>query len=496
MNPPRAIGRVKQVSRAMLRGNLALLFLAFGLCVVGIAGIAFWSMTLDFKETRNGLLQVEVNRLRSHAIRTTMRIQDEFQHITSPQEGLDKADAEWLRRHWDRTLPTDDSHLYAAVVDQTGQVLKHSTKSLEGGALAHNWYQRQMPDAGEDVVETSSPELTGGITAYDLSIPVLVGSKQIATYHSGLNTEWFERRLTQVMATTRQRWIVTTLLIVVVVGLACYSAISIAKRVSDLQTALAVGRVKQLAELGQVAGGIAHEIRNPLNAVRINLHVIERAWLAHAARESQPTEIVTETIEEIGRVEGMLRTLLEYAKPEEARAELVDVGVEVRSLLTFMGPLLDRDEIKLAATLPTEPALAFIDRTRLRQVMLNLLTNAAEAVGPHGQVRISVATDGETLKLQVSDTGPGVPEELREAIFEPFFSTKHLGTGLGLALVRRFVEEAWGTIHCQDSAEGGAEFCVNLPTNAKQVSDPLQVSPATLAAATQLLSVPMLISIC
>ena len=100
---------------------------------------------------------------------------------------------------------------------------------------------------------------------------------------------------------------------------------------------------------------------------------------------------------------------------------------------------------------------------RLRQILLNLLVNAREAAGRGGRIDVRLAPRRSSLELTVRDSGPGVPALLRERIFEPFFSTKATGAGIGLSIVRKFVRDAGGEIRCQDGPEGGAEFQVTLP---------------------------------
>jgi two-component system, NtrC family, sensor histidine kinase HydH len=111
---------------------------------------------------------------------------------------------------------------------------------------------------------------------------------------------------------------------------------------------------------------------------------------------------------------------------------------------------------------PDDKSLVYIDRNRLRQILLNLLNNAREAVGEDGRIDVTIQSDHESVIIEVADNGPGVAASDRNRIFEPFFSTKELGTGLGLPLVRRFIEEAGGTIEYVERDSGGACFRLTL----------------------------------
>jgi signal transduction histidine kinase len=225
-----------------------------------------------------------------------------------------------------------------------------------------------------------------------------------------------------------------------------------------LHESIKLTRARRFAELGQLMAGIVHEIRNPLNAMRLNLHVLSRRQEVETPAPEEHGEIIRETNYEIERVEGLLRILLGYARPDNPRNEILDVRSEVQATLTFLRPLLERAEILVKATFPEQPALVVMDRDRFRQILLNLINNAREAMDVGGCIQIQVKSLGEKVEVVVADDGPGVPFSHRERIFEPFFSTKELGTGLGLAIVRRFVEEGGGSIVCEANPAQGALF--------------------------------------
>jgi two-component system sensor histidine kinase HydH len=123
---------------------------------------------------------------------------------------------------------------------------------------------------------------------------------------------------------------------------------------------------------------------------------------------------------------------------------------------------MEGSDIQVVARLPDEKLHVYIDRNRLRQITLNLLNNAREAIGTGGRIEISIERQDKSIVVEVNDTGPGVPKGERQRIFDPFYSTKQLGTGLGLPLVRRFVEEAGGSIEYVERPQGGACFRLTL----------------------------------
>jgi signal transduction histidine kinase len=242
-----------------------------------------------------------------------------------------------------------------------------------------------------------------------------------------------------------------------VVGVSLYQ---IMRRSMLLREQVEMARVRQFAELGELAAGIAHEIRNPINAIRLNLHALQRLQRQISEQPAaESVQVIVEANREIERVEGLMKIMLGYARPEKAINEDLDLRAELEATLNFLKPVMDRDHVCIESQLAPGPLCVHIDRNRFRQVIMNLLNNAREAVGTGGRVVVQAGRQRDGIEIVVADNGPGVPVAERERIFDPFYSTKELGTGLGLALVKRFVEEAGGSILCENNnGGGGARF--------------------------------------
>lgn len=449
---------------------VAAAYLFVGLSLLGVLGMALWGMYHDFNLVSLTFSQSEVNRLRTHAVRTVAGI---IASELKPTEGQNidyLANSVYLRSHWGRTIPKDDSHLYACVVDMNGKVIAHSNPAREGRQLQPVWYERTVETLGEDIVETKAEALTDQ-WAYDVRAPIFLDNKEIGSYHSGLNKAWLEAELQDLRSQTRQVWTLILCAMVVLVLLAAFVLFQITRRATVLGQAVKVSRLRRFAEIGQLMAGIVHEIRNPLNAMRLNLHVLGQQQ-ERQARESDDshhddtvntTDIIRETNREIERVEALMRILLGYARPDQPNNETLDMRSEVQATLTFLAPVLEKAEVMVRLIPSDKPLLIYMDRDRLRQVILNLVSNAKDATGPGGHIQVSMTGAGEHTLLTVSDDGPGVPASERERIFEPFYSTKDLGTGLGLALVRRFIEEVGGAVTCERNEPRGAKFILRFP---------------------------------
>jgi signal transduction histidine kinase len=241
---------------------------------------------------------------------------------------------------------------------------------------------------------------------------------------------------------------------------------------APLGAALAMGRLREideevcrldrLAALGSLASEIAHEVRNPLVSIKTFLQLLPE-------RRNDPeffTSFLEIASEELRRMERLLDLVLDQARPRSVDVE--GTAVDVAAVLGSVAELVRHRAIKRSISLDCEvatdlPALA-IEDDALRQIVLNLALNAIDATPDRGAAHLGAAADAGGVTIAVGDSGPGVPEELRGRVFEPFFSSRSdRSGGLGLAITRRIVEGARGTIAVGDSERGGAEFRVWLP---------------------------------
>lgn len=216
----------------------------------------------------------------------------------------------------------------------------------------------------------------------------------------------------------------------------------------------------RLATVGKLASGVAHEVGNPLAGILGYLSVIRM----RAKGNAELNDVVDRTEKEVQRIDQIVRSLLELGRPSRGKAQPVDV----RPLLDTCVQLLSAGqefrgvEVKVDAPqslwLRAEPG-------PLSQVLVNLLINAAQAMGGKGRVTLSAREDGATGRLCVADEGPGIPAAVLARLFEPFFTTRPAGqgTGLGLAVSRHLLAQFEGTLEAANRPGGGAEFTIRLP---------------------------------
>ncbi|WP_338866710.1 sensor histidine kinase [Myxococcus stipitatus] len=222
---------------------------------------------------------------------------------------------------------------------------------------------------------------------------------------------------------------------------------------------------EKLAAVGTMTAGLSHEIRNPLNAAALQLSVLERR--VRRLPDGQQGTLLEPLLlvrDEIRRLDHILEDFLQFARPREFRPGSVDVKALVRRVVDLLSSQAETRKVALTQVVPEAalPSLAG-EEERLRQVLINLCLNALESTPTGGQVTLSVGLEDGRVWLTVDDTGPGVPEAVRDRIFEPFFTTKAQGSGLGLPIVHAIVTQHGGTLEVGSAPSGGARFLLKLP---------------------------------
>ncbi|WP_028322380.1 sensor histidine kinase [Desulfatiglans anilini] len=217
---------------------------------------------------------------------------------------------------------------------------------------------------------------------------------------------------------------------------------------------------EKLAAIGRAVAEIAHDMKSPLMAIGGFVSQVSRRLQADEKSRKKLELAVSET----ARLEAMVKDMLDFGRPLELDRKPESVNGLAEECAAALVPVAQAGGVVLETDLDPKIAPQLLDRNRMKQVLVNLLTNAIQA-SPSGQsVQIRTRVEkGETV-LEVSDCGCGITEEERARIFEPFYSTKKGGTGLGLSIVKKIVEAHGGTISLSSNPEGGVTFSVRLPT--------------------------------
>jgi signal transduction histidine kinase len=216
-------------------------------------------------------------------------------------------------------------------------------------------------------------------------------------------------------------------------------------------------RSERLAAIGRIAAQITHEIRNPLSSISLNAEEL-------GERAPEARELCDAIVREVDRLTAITEEYLRFArlpKPQLHRADLSDT---VRDLLDFIRPELEASGVRVTLSLSPELPRVLADVAQLRQLLLNLLRNAREAMPSGGALRVVTRGAEGCVEVEVRDTGPGIPPERRARIFDPFFTTKARGTGLGLAMAQEIAQEHGGQLVCESAVGQGTVFTLRLPS--------------------------------
>jgi len=226
-------------------------------------------------------------------------------------------------------------------------------------------------------------------------------------------------------------------------------------------------RAERLAAVGRISAQITHEIRNPLNAIGLNAELLQEE-LEGSAAAPEAVQLVAAISREVDRLNGVAEEYLRFARlprPQLAHQDLTDI---LASLLDFLGPELQAARIEVRRDLAPSPPPVRGDEAQLRAVVLNLLRNSREAMPGGGVVEVGTRAVDGAVEVRVGDTGGGIPPGDLTRIFEPFYSTKERGTGLGLAFAQQVVREHGGTIRCESEVGRGTTFTIRLPVEAEE----------------------------
>jgi len=409
----------------------------------------------------------------------------------------------WLARTgWRQTAELRDGLLIAEQVDEQVVVLQGKLHMLDKATDVVRW-QRFLEESvavGDSIGAkraqlTTAPEhqlldrIVESYANYLATVASLVGQLQSRELDK-LPSERLDRLLDELTAVRRQgvgqfltdshRYLATlqkanvallTALVAVGVWLSIvvYRGMIAPLRVKLVETYAILERSQKLAALGVMAAGVAHEIRNPLTAIKARLYTHRKAF-ATGSPEYLHVEFVNE---EINRLERIVREFLQFARPAEPKLTAVSPGELLRGVCELLAPELAKSSIQLAVGEVVDNALS-ADENQIRQVLINLVKNAAESIDHGGRItmrarlgKVPRLRGKEVIILEVEDSGKGIPPEVQKRLFDPFFTTKPSGTGLGLAIAARIVDKHGGALQLKTRTNHGTTFGIVLPMEKK-----------------------------
>jgi len=229
--------------------------------------------------------------------------------------------------------------------------------------------------------------------------------------------------------------------------------------IESINTQLQVS--ERLAALGRITAGVAHEVKNPLNSMRLWLENLKESLPPEPDSGSQQAVQVLD--KEIDRLDAVVKRFLDFTRPMDVRLEATQLADVLKEVIEIAKPQLQKAKIYVAQLLPIDVPEVYVDRALLKQAVLNLVLNAVEAMPAGGQLRLVLSRRGEMAEITVGDTGKGIPVENRQKIFQLFFTTRPGGSGIGLASTFRIVQLHNGSIDFTSEVGRGTTFRIELP---------------------------------
>jgi signal transduction histidine kinase len=244
-------------------------------------------------------------------------------------------------------------------------------------------------------------------------------------------------------------------------------AIENAKLYEDLKRSKSyIRRADRLASLGTLTAGLAHEIRNPLVAIKTLTQLLPE----RLDDEEFRTQFLQIASGEVDRIASLVTELLEFARPSDPKLELEDINTILDGMILLVSTETKKKQINITKNYTSDLSPVQIDREQIKQVFLNILLNAIEATCENGKITVKtrafIKPGGEPyVQIEFTDTGCGIPGEYIEDIFNPFFTTKSTGSGLGLSISNQIIQDHRGYIDVESQLGNGSSFFINLPLN-------------------------------
>jgi signal transduction histidine kinase len=234
------------------------------------------------------------------------------------------------------------------------------------------------------------------------------------------------------------------------------------KAKSELEERL--NNAERAAVIGRLTSAIAHEIRNPLNFITLSVDHVRSKFPPAAPRDRERFERLLGSVkEETGRLNRLVNDVLNFGRPASLNVRTVDLREIVDAVIGVVRTQAEEQGVEIETVRPDEPVEVEADGEKLKSCISNVVINAVQAMPTGGRLRVEVTGDPDEARVRVSDTGVGIPAEALDRVFEPYYSTKDTGTGLGLAVTRKIVDEHGGRIRVESTPGEGTTFEVDLP---------------------------------
>jgi signal transduction histidine kinase len=255
-------------------------------------------------------------------------------------------------------------------------------------------------------------------------------------------------------------------------GLGALLTLHDVESVEKIESELELSR--RMAAIGRLTAGVGHEVKNPINAIVVHLELLKTKLAAANSPGFNHLEVIDA---EIHRLDRVVQTLVDFSRPVELRLREQDLRPVIGDVMALAADELSMHDVILTSRMPAAPLVANVDADLLKQAVLNVIQNGAQAMPEGGKLEVTLqeehssdsinsrarSVEGRNALLRITDQGPGIPEEIREKIFDLYFTTRSEGSGIGLAMTYRILQLHHGSIEVQSNSGSGTEFLLRIP---------------------------------
>jgi signal transduction histidine kinase len=228
--------------------------------------------------------------------------------------------------------------------------------------------------------------------------------------------------------------------------------------VRELESELELSR--RLAAIGRLTSGVGHEVKNPINAIVVHLELLRNKLSGPDARAMRHLEIIESEIQRLDRV---VQTLVDFSRPVELQLKENDLRRVVSGVLMLASAELETHSVRVQPHMPERPLIAKVDADLIKQAILNVVLNGAQSMSQGGELHVSLREEGRMAAIEIADSGSGIPPDIRNKIFDLYFTTRKDGSGIGLAMTYRIIQLHNGSIDVQSEQNIGSTFTLKLP---------------------------------
>lgn len=439
--------------------QLLLFTLLFALVIVANLGILAF---LVVEAVTDELTETAIQKAELYCYRIHTSLEENILMSNSSRLSELKLDEERLSKILKSIFKREQTYLYFLLMDDQNKVIfryneeDKIVQSLEPGQ--QSFQETYIPISQELDVEVNGEKEK----IYDVAVPMLLDEKYLGILSLGVSKGLVSEQIKKITKQIQIEYLVAGILIIVTIVIALMLIIKLIRKVRKIEAQ--VHRTNRMAYMGTLASGLAHEIRNPLNSIQVNSEMIvdEVKKIAHKSQGE-----ILEHLQDIkivaSQLDNLASELLRFAKPPQLNLQPINLNSVINKVLQFVDAECAKNSVivekNFQLALPKIPG----DANQLKQVFLNIILNANQAMKNGGVLKISTLTEDKKVRVEITDNGVGIHKDQKKKILDIFYTTRKRGTGLGLPIAQRIIEEHKATLSFTSEIGKGTTFYISFP---------------------------------